>query len=256
MIKVYSKRLNAMTMPFDISLASADRELAERLLDEVTPQVQDELKRLENKFSPFKETSDLSRYRSGDQSVLLDAEFQEVFGLARLIEEQTSGFFDSHFDGQFNPTGFVKGWIVQKIFYQLIEPLLYHLPIEAVAFNGSGDMQVASRPYSDFTWKVGIENPAKTSQQPVAFNLANGGLATSGFSKRARHIKTDQTDMDQLTIIDRSLVWADAWATAGLVAGREKFNQLIAQHRLSGLYVTGQTLHFFHQGELTHVQEI
>lgn len=256
MIGVYSQTIVAMTMPFVISLASSDREVAEELLAEITPKVEAALNRLENKFSPFKETSLLSAYRSSEQSALLDKEFQEVFGLAKLVEEKTSGYFDAHYDGNFNPTGFVKGWIVKTTFSDLIEPLLHHLPIEAVAFNGSGDMQVATRPYSDFTWSVGIENPANPSQHIAKIQLQSGALATSGYSKRGQHIKTANHELDQLTIIDSSLDWADAWATAGLVASREAFHGLIAQHGLSGLYVAGSSLQFFHQGELTHVQEI
>lgn len=256
MVTVYQKSMVAMTMPFIVSIASSDQVLAEKILEEIAPQVLAELQRLEEKFSPFKETSLLSRYRSGDKTTLLDQEFQTVYGLATLIQEKTAGAFDAYYDGQFNPTGFVKGWIVKTIFNKLIEPLLHQPHIEAVAFNGSGDMQVATRPYSDFVWKIGIENPDQTNKMIAAYQLTTGSLATSGFSKRGQHIKTQTNDLKQVTILDSNLEWADAWATAGLAVGQEKFHDLIAQNRLTGLYVADQHLQFFHQGELTHVQEI
>lgn len=236
-------------MPFTISLVTTDEVAGQALLEEVAPKVHEELLRLEDKFSAFKASSLVCRYQEGDLAPMADPEFQEVYTAVNAGRIETDGFFDPYYAGIYDPTGFVKGWAIEKTFKSFLRPLLNHVYIESVSLNGAGDMQFETAVTSDFTWRIGVENPDDLSQLVARFDMATGSIATSGLAKREAHlaIKGEQ-DLKQVTIVGTSLSWTDIWATAGFSAGRTEFDRLIARERLSGLYVTADGLHFFKGG--------
>lgn len=248
-MEIVRKTLEAMTLPFTISMVGEDRTELTADMEEISPKIALELERLEEKFSAFRETSLVSRYQAGDQSILLDPEFQEVYALVSVAVKETKGAFDPYYKGTYDPTGLVKGWVVERLFHQILKPYLANPAIEAVSLNGGGDMQFATKPSSQFTWKVGIENPHDLQALIAKLSIKTGAIATSGYSKRGSHI-VGKSPIEQLTIIDIGLTRADVWATAGLAMDLPAFHQAIAANRLSGLYVLdGKAIHFQH-GEM------
>ncbi|HEM6189992.1 TPA: FAD:protein FMN transferase [Streptococcus suis] len=237
-----------MTLPFTISLAVTQASQLEEELESLSLEILAELERLEEKFSAFRPSSLVCRFQDGDRSVLLDQEFQEVFALAEMAYQETEGAFDPYYKGIYDPTGLVKGWVIEELFKSKMLPYLQHPAVEAVCLNGGGDMQFATKETSDFLWKIGIENPENLQEILAVFSAKNGAIATSGYSKRGQHIQS-KNGLQQITIMDTSLTRADVWATAGLSMPENKLAQAIAHHQLSGLAIKPQQLQFFQKGE-------
>ncbi|WP_273450289.1 FAD:protein FMN transferase [Streptococcus ferus] len=244
--------IKAMTLPFTVSPAITDKELGNRLLDQQTPLIEQELKRIEEDYSAFKETSLVSRFQTGDKSPLLtNPEFQSIYASVSAAKLETGGLFDPYYQGVYDPTGYVKGWAVEKCFKDYLTPLLRYEEVLGICLNGGGDMQFASKAFSDFYWTIGIEHPDQLDSLCARFEIANGAVATSGFSKRGRHVlQRKDSQLKQVSIIGQDLSVADVWATAGLAARAQELNQLIKMHSLSGVYVTDAETVFFEHGEL------
>ncbi|MGQ7462032.1 FAD:protein FMN transferase [Streptococcus suis] len=248
MIQIISRTVEAMTLPFTISLAVTQASPLEEELERLSLSILSELEGLEEKFSAFRSSSLVCRFQDGDRSVLLDQEFQEVFALAEMAYQETEGAFDPYYKGMYDPTGLVKGWVIEKIFQNKLHPYLQHPDVEAICLNGDGDMQFETKDTSDFIWKIGIENPENLQEILAVFTAKNGAIATSGYSKRGQHIQA-KNDLQQITFMDTSLTRADVWTTAGLSMPENALKEAIAQQQLSGLYIKSQQLHFFQKGE-------
>jgi thiamine biosynthesis lipoprotein len=231
--------INKMNIPFTVKLAvTEDDRVADHILATTSKMINKELDAIEQKFSPFKEDSLVSKYRRGDSSPLMeDSLFQAVFSQCSIAEEVTSGYFNAFYDGRFNPTGLVKGWAIETIFQLYMKPLLVDPKIIGVSLNGGGDMQLATKDDSNFSWSVGIENPYNTQEIIAEYSIKNGAVATSGMNKRGEHISRNASNIKQVTIIANSLTEADVWATAGIAAGTDKFEDLIQSSELTGMYV-------------------
>lgn len=243
--------LSAMTIPFTVTLVVTNQAEGMELMASLLPKIQAELDRIEQAYSAFLPTSLVCRYQAGEKDVLLNLEFQSIYATVVQAYDQTDHLFDPYYKGVFDPTGYVKGWAVEKIFRQYMLPLFQKYTVEAICLNGGGDMQLATKDDSDFAWTIGIEDPDDLSQLCAQFELKTGAVATSGYSKRGNHISaTKESTIKQVTIIGKGLGLADIYATAGLVAKEEKLQALIAKHHLTGLYVTDQGTYAFQEGEL------
>lgn len=255
-MKIKSETFEKMTIPFTVSIAAEYSFLALEYLQAVVPQIKKELTRIENEYSPFIETSLVSRYQSGEEKILFENdEFQEIFSATITAKEITDGAFDPYFSHQYDPTGYTKGWAIEKIFRQILHPLLVDKKVSGVCLNGGGDLQFESQ--NHFSWKIGIENPLNLQQIIASYHLENGSLATSGISKRDQHINVVGTaDLMQVTVYANNLTYSDIWATAGISAGETLFNQLISQFKLTGFYVNqGGNIAIFEGGRIQHVSE-
>lgn len=240
--------IDKMTIPFTVRLALNDEapelsQLFKELISEITADLTD----VDETFSPFKSTSLVTQFRAGDGSPLLTSTaFAEVFSLAQIARQETDGYFDPFFDGNYNPTGLVKGWAINQIFDQRLRPLLADPAIVGVSLNGGGDIVVAIDEQTNFRWQVGIEDPFDDTMILGQYELRNQAIATSGISRRGEHIKRMRSSLQQVTIVSDTLVFADTWATAGMAAGTEMLLKLIAKYQLTGVLVDARRgqLHF------------
>lgn len=236
--------LNVMNLPFTIMVDSmANDSRIERAIRTIHSLLID----ADQRFSPFRATSLVSRFQHGDNAVRANGDFQEVYFKTLLARVETDGLFDPYYSGVYDPTGLVKGWIVEVAFNQVLKPLLRTGQIAAAAINAGGDMIVSSNA-SENAWMVGVENPYDTHRYVAAFPLCSGAVATSGSSKRGEHIKRAYHDIVQSTVIADSLVDADVWATALLAAPRDDIPHLITEHALTAFLITapGEYLNFSH----------
>lgn len=250
---VIYQTVEAMTMPFTLSLVVTEQKAGQALLQQLAQSVLADLQAIEDKFSAFKDDSLVSRYRSGDETVMLDASFQEVYVRSLAAQEETSGAFNPFYDGAYNPTGLVKGWAIEHVFSKHLKPTLSLSYVEAVGLNGAGDMQLATWPLSDFSWKVGIERADNPQQLVTRLQLKDGAVATSGYSKKGRHVTGKLSTLEQVTIVANSLTQADVWATALLALPEEGAMAQIASHKLSGLYQTATNTIYFQYGVIQDV---
>src|SRR4051812_31430782 len=71
---------------------------------------------LDERFSTYKEESEISRLNKGEIALEeVTEDMKEIFSLAEKTKKETQGFFDiQRPDGYLDPSGIVKGWAVHK----------------------------------------------------------------------------------------------------------------------------------------------
>ena len=260
MFKFKTYVLKRMNMPFTIAFVrdSFDEILAD-VLNQIVNEIDKYLQNVEEKFSPFLSESLVSRHTDiGEelQDDFFDIEYQEVYSRSIIAKKETHGLFDPFFDGKYNPTGFVKGWAIENAFMKYIKPLIDNNILEAGAINGAGDMQVGTRLDSSFSWKIGIENPEDKEKIIAKYSIKNGAVATSGLSKRGRHIKSDN-DINhiQVTVVGTYLSEVDVLATAGVVANEKIWREIVENKLLTGILLTKEGIkRVFEEGKITDVK--
>lgn len=251
---IKSQVIKMMTIPFTVSIAASTDDVLNETFALIMKPIRQRLAQVEQNYSDFRADSLVTRFQNGEDQLLIEnSEFQQIYAATKEAQLQTEGYFDPMFSGKFDPTGYVKGWAITRIFNESLRPLLADPRIDGVCLNGGGDLQVASRSDRDFTWHIGIENPQDLQKFIGAYAIANGAVASSGVSKRGHHIKVfGEADLLQVSIIDPDLVMADVWATAGIAAGWDRFKELIKDHRLSGMAVTKSKIIEFDRGVMTN----
>jgi thiamine biosynthesis lipoprotein len=175
-------------------------------------------------FSPYRPDSEVSRLAAG--TVTADGcgpEMAEVIEACALIGELSGGYFTAAPWGQFDPTGYVKGWAVERA-----AALLSAAGSDSHLVNGGGDVQCAGRRPADgqrtVPWRVGVADPFRPGQLALVVEAADCGVATSGTAERGAHIVNPRTGrpadgLASLTVTGPSLARADAFATAAFAMG-------------------------------------
>jgi thiamine biosynthesis lipoprotein len=177
----------------------------------------DELRWVDAVFSPYREESEVSRVARGELD-LADAHplVQDVAARCEEARLRTAGLFDAtRPDGRWDPSGYVKGWAVERAARLLPGDVDW-------CVNAGGDVLVRSLTGEAF--RVGIEDPRDPARLVAVVPLASGGLATSGTAARGEHLYdprtgTPATALASLTVIAPTLEEADVLATAAFVAG-------------------------------------
>ena len=265
--------LDVMNIPFTIMVKPwgqsgyefrRNRRIAAETTRLAVGEIEGFLHEVDRRFSPFRPDSLVSQARRGDWSALLDdGDFQEIYAKSALAKTLTHGAFDAFHQGTYDPTGLVKGWAIDKATTRFLSPLVttcndeahgttgdefQKSPVEAVALNGGGDIRVAVSQHSDHIWNIGIENPEDTGRIIARSSMHNGAVATSGFSKRGRHITYTANGevLRQLTVISDNLEDADMWATAGIASGLDSWTHMARDHELDAIAVreNGEILQF------------
>ena len=260
MIKYKTYVLKRMNMPFTISLVNNkfDKTLVVAL-DQIIDEIDKYLKNVEEKFSQFLSNSLVSKHTDiGEvlQENFFDLEYQEVYSRSIFAKKETKGLFDPFFEGKYNPTGFVKGWAIETAFIKYIKPLIDNNIIEAGAINGAGDMQVGTSLDSDFSWKIGIENPEDREKIIARYSIKNGAVATSGINKKGQHIKSEN-DIEhvQVTVVGKYLSDVDVLATAGVAADENTWREFVEKNKLTGILLTKEGIkRVFEEGKITDVE--
>jgi thiamine biosynthesis lipoprotein len=177
----------------------------------------DELRWVDAVFSPYREDSEVTRLATG--ALQLSDAHPLVQHVARRCEEErerTGGLFDATTpDGRWDPSGFVKGWAVERA-----ARLLPDGPDWCV--NAGGDVVV--RAPSGMPFRVGVEDPRDRSRVLAVVPVAGGGLATSGTAARGDHLYDPRTGtaavgLASVTVVAATLEQADVLATAAFVDG-------------------------------------
>src|ERR1700692_4093682 len=98
-----------MGMPVTVNVARDDVDPG--ALDDVFADFQ----HLNNVFSPFVETSEVSRIDRGELALEEAGELaSQVINLCRQYERATDGYFSAWIGGRFDPSGLVKGWAIDR----------------------------------------------------------------------------------------------------------------------------------------------
>lgn len=180
------------------------------------------LRDIENRFSTFLSTSEISRINSGELHVLdASSDVVEVLDACTWLEHLSNGVFNARRpDGLLDPAGFVKGWAAERAARLLLEAGLknYYLRI-------GGDIQTHGLQSTGENWRVGIVDPHDSSRIRSYVDIPEDwAVATSGTAERGQHIwGKDSLAVDaqfsSMTVIGPHLMWADAFATIGFALG-------------------------------------
>lgn len=183
------------------------------------------LHEVDARFSPYRPESEVTavaedRLDLADASALL----REVVRQAEAIGSCSDGFFTLYPSGRFDPSGFVKGWAVQRA-----SDLLTEYGSTSHCVNGGGDVQAVGMAGPDLPWRIGIAHPADPQRlAAVVQGPAPDGdafaVATSGTAERGAHIEDPVTgaqpvELASVTLVGRSLADVDALATAAFAMG-------------------------------------
>ncbi|MFF5623987.1 FAD:protein FMN transferase [Microbacterium sp. NPDC012755] len=201
----------------------------------------EELRRVDRVFSPYRPDSDISRIARGELSIEdADADVAVVHAACARAEADTAGLFSAAFGGGFDPTGYVKGWSVERAARTYLAPLLDGVDAVAIGINAGGDMQLFTDPATDWTWNVAIVDPADRTSVVATVPVRDGGVATSGTSERGAHLIAPRTGEPargaaSATVVMRGLADADVWATAAAVAGYDDLSWIEAAGESTGI---------------------
>jgi thiamine biosynthesis lipoprotein len=193
-------------------------------------------------FSPFRPDSDVSRLADG--AVAVDGcapEVAEVIEACAFIRELSGGYFTASPWGRFDPSGYVKGWAVERA-----ADILSAAGSASHLVNGGGDVQCAggrpgpapapasagagTAPAGGPPWRVGIADPLSRGRLALVVEARDCGVATSGTAERGAHIVNPRTGqaaagLASVTVIGPGLALADAFATAAFAMGADLARQ-------------------------------
>jgi len=193
---------------------------------------------VDERFSPYKETSETSRIDRGDLDPAdASGEMKEVLRLAEDTRQRTDGYFNVRFNGRFDPSGLVKGWAIWKAAHLLDEDGFLSFSIEA-----GGDIEVRGANEEGKPWVVGIRSPFEPSRLIRKLHLPSCGIATSGSYIRGEHIYNPRTgapatEIASLTVVGPNVYEADRFATAAFAMGEQSIRFLARVPELEGYMV-------------------
>lgn len=223
---------------FSIHLIGAiEKDIADAAVDAFFAELAD----VERVFSPFRKDSDISRLRRGALTLgAADPRVREVAAACTVAERATRGRFSAWWRGDFNPTGYVKGWSVDDAGSRHLEPLL--TCAVAVGVDAGGDVRVWMAPDARWSWRIGVADPHRPGSVLATLELTDGAVATSGTAERGAHIVDPRTGLLALTVrsatvVADTLADADVWATAAVVAGAGDLSWIGAPQITSGMTV-------------------
>ena len=178
------------------------------------------LGRVDAMFSTYRPASEISRLGAG--TVSLDEASPEVRAVLTRCERlraETGGAFDVRATGVLDPSGFVKGWAVEKAAAVLRDRGVWRLCIHA-----GGDVRVCGGRAPGLPWRVGVQHPHVRDRVAAVLPVLDAAVATSGAYERGEHIVDPRSDRPpegvlSVTVVGPDLGTADAYATAAFAMG-------------------------------------
>nr|WP_231135086.1 FAD:protein FMN transferase [Motilibacter deserti] len=226
-------------MPFSIHVRGP--EALDPAVDELVTSALATVRDVDRRFNPFRPDSELCLLNAG-LLAMEDASpgLRELMSLCEQARTRTGGAFDAELpDGRgrrrLDPSGLLKGWAVERAAAEL-RLLSEH---DWVVSAGS-DLLVSCVPGS--SWRVGVQDPADPTRLLRVLELSSGAVATSGSARlgaRVVHPASGEPadGVRAVTVVGPSAVWADAFATAGVVKGAGAFAWLSALPGYEGAVV-------------------
>jgi FAD:protein FMN transferase len=173
-------------------------------------------------FSTYAPDSDVSRLGRGEIELADCApEVTEVLAACATLRAQTGGYFSAYPGGTLDPSGYVKGWAVERA-----ARILSDAGSASHLVNGGGDVQCAGgrSGAARAPWRVGVSSPLRPGTLAFAVAGRDFAVATSGTAERGAHIMDPlrgrpAVGLASVTVVGASLARADAYATAVFAMG-------------------------------------
>jgi thiamine biosynthesis lipoprotein len=147
-----------------------------------------------------------------------------VLSRCEQLRSETDGYFDARYASPevVDPSGFVKGWSIERA-----AALLHEAGLRNFAINAGGDLRLSGGALPDESWRVGIQHPLLRDRIAAVVELRDGAIATSGAYERGDHVVDPHTRRPpqgvlSVTIVGPDLAIADAYATAAFAMGPER----------------------------------
>lgn len=205
-----------MGMPITLDIADA------WVTDEAFDDVFDYFQYVDEKFSTYKDTSEISRFNRGEITLeQASADMRQIFALAEQTRLETEGFFDIRHNGAVDPSGIVKGWAIYNAAALLREDGFRNFYVDA-----GGDVEIAGKNHQGQNWRLGIRNPFNIHEVVKVLSLSECGIATSGSYIRGDHVYNPKApdqrlnEIVSITLIGPNVYEADRFATAAFAMGR------------------------------------
>ncbi len=199
-------------------------------------------------FSPYRPDSDVSLLAAAEVTVDACApEVAEVLAACAFVRDLSGGYFTSSPGGQFDPSGYVKGWAIERA-----AVILSQAGSASHLVNGGGDVQCAGgrgAATPPQPWRVGIADPFRPGGLALVVTARDSAVATSGTAERGSHIVNPVTGhpavgLASLTVVGPSLAFADACATAAFAMGpglAREWTESLEDHEAFAITAAGDT---------------
>ncbi len=171
-------------------------------------------------FSPYRDDSDVSRFGRGSIPLAECApELAEVLAACADVSARSGGYFTTRPGGRFDPSGYVKGWAIERA-----AAMLTAAGSAEHSVNGGGDIQCVGDRGPGQPWRVGIADPLQPGSLALVVTGQDFAVATSGVAERGAHIVNPHTGrpaagLASLTVVGDRLAAVDAYATAAFAMG-------------------------------------
>lgn len=221
-----------MGMPITVAIADPAAD-AQDLAD-----IFDYFHAIDERFSPFKETSETSAVDGGLPERNWSDEMRRIVALAEKTKQETDGYFDimtpQH---KFNPVGIVKGWAIKNA-----ADILRRAGFKNFFVDAGGDIATGGTNAQGGKWRVGIKNPFRQDEIVKTLYVTDGGVATSGTYIRGDHIYDPHTgrpatDIASMTVVGPDVCEADRFATAAFAMGRAGISFIESRPDLEGYLI-------------------
>jgi thiamine biosynthesis lipoprotein len=178
---------------------------------------------VEAALSPWRADSDLSRWRAGELDITEASPLlrEVLVDVAELTRVTRGGFNPTDRLGRYDPTGYVKGWAIERAVEGLVDA-----GVADVCLGVGGDLQMVGRAEGGRPWRAAIVDPTSAGRVRAIVQQPDDGspwaVATSGTFERGEHIwgalesrGTGQPAlMASVTVVGPGLGQVDAFATA------------------------------------------
>jgi thiamine biosynthesis lipoprotein len=189
---------------------------AERLADEAFAW----LHQVDRRFSTYRDDSEVNRLNRGElRPSEYSADLRHVLDACAELWRATDGYFDAYATGRLDPSGYVKGWSVQRASERLTASGAPNHLVDA-----GGDIQARGRPAPADTWQIGVRHPWDPAAVAWVLTGTDLAVATSGTYERGAHVIDPRTGrpaeaLRSVTVVGRDLGPADGYATAAVAMG-------------------------------------
>ena len=206
---------------FDVMGTVVSIDVRDEIAGDAIAEVRDWLHHVDAVFSPFKPDSEVSRFARGEIDVVAqNDDLAFVIAACERLFHETDGYFDAYARGAFDPSGFVKGWAIERASAMLVQAGSRHHMI-----NAGGDIRVRGDALPDDGWRIGVVHPADRKAFSTVVEIRDAAIATSGSSERGLHVfdphrGAPAAELASVTIVGPDLTSTDAYATAALAMGR------------------------------------
>ena len=135
------------------------------------------------------------------------------------VSARSGGYFTARPGGRFDPSGYVKGWAIERA-----AAMLTAAGSAEHSVNGGGDIQCVGDHGPGQPWRVGIADPLRPGSLALVVTGQDFAVATSGVAERGAHIVNPHTGqpatgLASITVVGARLAATDAYATAAFAMG-------------------------------------